>query len=97
MLLTLCGSDHLFRVRDSQFWPSRSLFLAFFIAALGEELGWSGYITDPMQASLERAPNRHYIGVGMGRLARHPTAPGEPRAYLDRLVVSRYGGIAGAV
>ncbi len=26
------------------------LFLAFFIAALGEELGWSGYITDPMQA-----------------------------------------------
>jgi hypothetical protein len=26
------------------------MFLAFFIAALGEELGWSGYITDPLQA-----------------------------------------------
>ncbi len=25
------------------------MFLAFFIGALGEELGWSGYITDPMQ------------------------------------------------
>jgi membrane protease YdiL (CAAX protease family) len=26
------------------------LFLIFFIAALGEELGWSGYAIDPMQA-----------------------------------------------
>lgn len=26
------------------------MFLAFFVAALGEELGWSGYIIDPMQA-----------------------------------------------
>jgi uncharacterized protein len=26
-----------------------ALFLAFFIAALGEELGWSGYAIDPMQ------------------------------------------------
>lgn len=26
------------------------MFLVFFIGALGEELGWSGYITDPMQA-----------------------------------------------
>lgn len=25
------------------------LFVVFFIAALGEELGWSGYVTDPMQ------------------------------------------------
>jgi len=25
------------------------MFLGFFVAALGEELGWSGYITDPMQ------------------------------------------------
>jgi CAAX protease family protein len=25
------------------------MFLAFFITALGEELGWSGYIIDPMQ------------------------------------------------
>jgi membrane protease YdiL (CAAX protease family) len=26
-----------------------AMFLAFFIAALGEELGWSGYAIDPMQ------------------------------------------------
>ena len=26
------------------------LFLAFFVAGAGEELGWSGYVTDPMQA-----------------------------------------------
>ena len=25
------------------------MFFAFFVGALGEELGWSGYITDPMQ------------------------------------------------
>ncbi len=25
------------------------MFVAFFVGALGEELGWSGYITDPMQ------------------------------------------------
>ena len=25
------------------------MFLGFFVAACGEELGWSGYITDPMQ------------------------------------------------
>jgi membrane protease YdiL (CAAX protease family) len=26
-----------------------AMLLAFFVAALGEELGWSGYATDPMQ------------------------------------------------
>jgi CAAX protease family protein len=26
-----------------------TLFLIFFIGALGEELGWSGYAIDPMQ------------------------------------------------
>jgi uncharacterized protein len=26
-----------------------ALFIAFFLSALGEELGWSGYMTDPMQ------------------------------------------------
>ncbi len=26
-----------------------AMFLAFFVAALGEELGWSGYVIDPMQ------------------------------------------------
>lgn len=30
--------------------PTVSLCVAFFVAALGEELGWSGYATDPLQA-----------------------------------------------
>lgn len=35
-----------------QFFPlmDLALFLVFFAAALGEELGWSGYALDPMQA-----------------------------------------------
>ena len=30
--------------------PALLMFLAFFVGALGEELGWSGYVLDPMQA-----------------------------------------------
>ena len=30
--------------------PTLTLFAVFFVAALGEELGWSGYAIDPMQA-----------------------------------------------
>ncbi len=30
--------------------PTLGMFIAFFAAALGEELGWSGYVLDPMQA-----------------------------------------------
>ena len=30
-------------------WLALALFVVFFIAGLGEELGWSGYITDPLQ------------------------------------------------
>jgi uncharacterized protein len=30
-------------------WLALALFIVFFIAGLGEELGWSGYITDPLQ------------------------------------------------
>jgi membrane protease YdiL (CAAX protease family) len=47
----------LMRVMGEPLAPSRFsavgtavLFLIFFIAALGEELGWSGYAIDPMQA-----------------------------------------------
>ena len=35
---------------DVQVWPTLLMFIAFFVAALGEELGWSGYATDSMQA-----------------------------------------------
>ncbi len=30
-------------------WVAAALFVAFFIGGLGEELGWSGYATDPLQ------------------------------------------------
>jgi membrane protease YdiL (CAAX protease family) len=32
-----------------QILAAAAMFCAFFIGAVGEELGWSGYITDPMQ------------------------------------------------
>ena len=33
-----------------QLLPAVLMFIAFFVGALGEELGWSGYALDPMQA-----------------------------------------------
>ena len=33
-----------------QLLPALLIFIAFFVGALGEELGWSGYALDPMQA-----------------------------------------------
>jgi uncharacterized protein len=30
-------------------WLALALFIVFFIAGMGEELGWSGYITEPLQ------------------------------------------------
>ena len=33
-----------------QLFPALLMFIAFFVGALGEELGWSGYALDPMQA-----------------------------------------------
>ncbi len=35
---------------EVQVWPALLMFIAFFAGARGEELGWSGYVTDPMQA-----------------------------------------------
>jgi uncharacterized protein len=36
----------------SQFhlWPALLMFIAFFVEGLGEELGWSGYALEPLQA-----------------------------------------------
>lgn len=39
------------------------LFLAFFIAALGEELGWSGYAIDPMQDRWGAFPAALILGL----------------------------------
>jgi uncharacterized protein len=31
-------------------WPALLMFIAFFVEGLGEELGWSGYALEPLQA-----------------------------------------------
>ena len=41
------------------------MLLAFFVGALGEELGWSGYITDPMQEQW----NALEVGILLGGVA----------------------------
>jgi len=39
------------------------MFTVFFVSALGEELGWSGYLLDPMQARLGALPAALMIGA----------------------------------
>jgi membrane protease YdiL (CAAX protease family) len=39
------------------------MLLGFFIAALGEELGWSGYILEPMQDRLNALPASILLGL----------------------------------
>jgi hypothetical protein len=40
-----------------------AMLLAFFIAALGEELGWSGYVIDPMQDRWGALPAAIILGL----------------------------------
>jgi len=41
-----------------QILPTRTLCTVFFISAVGEELGWSGYAIDPMQNRWDALPER---------------------------------------
>lgn len=43
--------------------PTLALCVVFFIAALGEELGWSGYAIDPMQASFGALKASIILGI----------------------------------
>ena len=45
--------------------PALLMLLAFFVGALGEELGWSGYVLDPMQARWSALR----VGVTLGLVA----------------------------
>ena len=39
------------------------MFLAFFVAALGEEVGWSGYVMDPMQVRWNALQASIFLGL----------------------------------
>jgi membrane protease YdiL (CAAX protease family) len=39
------------------------MFLGFFVAAFGEELGWSGYAIDPLQERWQALPAAVVVGV----------------------------------
>ncbi len=71
------------------------LFFALFIPALCEELGWSGYVTDPMQELWGPLEAGLLIGLAWGRLALHPLGAGSSISELDRLVVTVHGGVTG--
>jgi uncharacterized protein len=43
--------------------PTLWMFGAFFVGALGEELGWSGYVTDPLQARWNALQTGVLLGV----------------------------------
>lgn len=47
-------------------WQALALFIVFFIAALGEELGWSGYAIDPLQDRFGALRASLLIGVVWG-------------------------------
>jgi len=44
-------------------WTALTLFITFFIEALGEELGWTGYAIDPMQEKLNALSAAILLGV----------------------------------
>ena len=71
-----------------------AMFLVFFITALGEELGWTGYVMEPMQDRWARSRPASSWGR-QGRLAHRTAGAGRPIGSMDRLVVSLHGVNAG--
>ena len=69
------------------------MFLAFFIGALGEELGWSGYVLDPLQERLNALQSSGILGVvgvvwhlvPLLLIHRSPTPGALPDQYNGRL------------
>jgi uncharacterized protein len=46
-------------------------FVVFFIGAIGEELGWTGYATDPLQDRWIAIRSGHHFGHCVGSVAHH--------------------------
>jgi CAAX protease family protein len=70
-----------------------AMFVAFFVVALGEELGWSGYALDPLQDRWNALQASILLGVGMGHVAHRPASAGSSTSGMDRLVVSLHDSI----
>lgn len=62
-----------------------ALFIAFFIAALCEELGWTGYATEPMQKRWGTLRAGVLLGL-VGRLAHRALPAGSSIVGVDSLV-----------
>lgn len=63
------------------------LFIAFFIAAVGEEVGWMGYVVDPMQDRWKRIANRPCDGDGVGNMACGAVYSGSSYLKLDSMAM----------
>ena len=73
-----------------------AMFLAFCLAALAEELGWSGYVIDPLQERWGCAESQRSGGRCLGRLALRAADTGSPIDNVDCLVVTLHGGATSA-
>jgi membrane protease YdiL (CAAX protease family) len=63
------------------------MFLAFFIAALGEEVGWSGYVIDPLQDRWNALQASILLGLVWATWHIVPLVQAQ-RSYLQRLCVT---------
>jgi uncharacterized protein len=70
-------------------------FVGFFIAAECEELGWSGYALDRLQARWTAFEASILLGVVWAGFHLVPLVQLHPLAGLDRLVEPRDGGVTG--
>jgi membrane protease YdiL (CAAX protease family) len=70
---------------QTSFATTLILCVVFFVAGLGEELGWSGYAIDPLQ---------HRFGA-LGRVASDSIAIGWAITGLDRVVVAEHRSLPG--
>jgi membrane protease YdiL (CAAX protease family) len=69
-----------------------ALFLLFFLAALAEELGWSGYVLDPLQSRWGALLASLIVGLVWAVWHVGASVAGRPHTRLDRVVVDSHRG-----
>lgn len=67
-----------------------SLCFLFFIAGMIEEIGWTGYVTDPLQKKVWPAKRWHSAGFNLGNMALGSAYTGRPFAGMDKMVDNLY-------